>query len=202
MQDLFRKRRSIRKYSQKKISDKKIKDMLNAAKWAPSAHNAQPWRFIIISKSDLKLKLAKAMAKKWENDLKLDRIDDKIRKELINQSIRKFTEPPVLILVCLTMEDMHNYNDGRDEAEYTMAIQSVAVAIENMLLAAKIGGLSSCWYCAPLFCQDLTREILKIPSDVEPQALIAIGYAEEKPLKTSRKNLEEISYLNYWGNEL
>jgi len=202
MEDLSRKRRSIRKYSQKKISDKKIKNILNAAIWAPSAHNAQPWRFIIISKSDIKLKLAKAMAKKWGNDLKSDGIDDKIRKELMSQSIRKFTEPPVLILVCLTMKDMHDYSDRRNEAEYTMGIQSVAAAIENMLLAAKIEGLGSCWYCAPLFCQDLTREILKIPYDVEPQALIAIGYAKEEPLQTSRKDLEEISYLNYWSNEL
>jgi len=202
MQDLFKKRRSIRKYSQKKISDKKIQSILNTAIWAPSAHNAQPWCFIIISKSDLKLKLAKAMAEKWENDLKSDRIDGKIRKVLISQSIRKFTEPPVLILACLTMKDMHDYSDRRNEAEYTMAIQSVAVAIENILLAAKIEGLGSCWHCAPLFCKDLIREILKIPSDTEPQALIAIGYAEEEPLQTSRKDLEEISYLNYWGNKL
>jgi coenzyme F420-0:L-glutamate ligase/coenzyme F420-1:gamma-L-glutamate ligase len=202
MQDLFRKRRSIRKYSQKKISIKKIQRILNAAIWAPSAHNAQPWRFIIISKSDLKLKLAKVMAEKWENDLKLDRIEEETRKALISQSIRKFTEPPVLILVCLTMKDMHDYNDRRNEVEYTMTIQSVAVAIENMLLAAKIEDLGTCWYCAPLFCQDLTREILRIPSDIEPQALIAIGYAEEEPLQTSRKDLQEICYLNYWGNKL
>jgi coenzyme F420-0:L-glutamate ligase/coenzyme F420-1:gamma-L-glutamate ligase len=202
MQDLFRKRRSIRKYSQKNISDKKIKSILNAAIWAPSAHNAQPWRFIVISKSDLKLKLAKAMAEKWKNDLRLDRVNEKIRKGLISQSIRKFTEPPVMILVCLTMKDMQNYGNKRNEAEYTMAIQSVAVACENILLAAKIEGLGSCWYCAPLFCKDLIREILKIPSDVEPQALIAIGYSEGKPLQTSRKDLEEISYMNYWGNKL
>jgi F420 biosynthesis protein FbiB-like protein len=202
MQDLFKKRRSIRKYSQKKISDKKIQSILNAAIWAPSAHNAQPWRFIIISKSDLKLKLAKAMAEKWENDLRSDRTDEKIRKLLISQSIRKFSEPPVLILACLTMEDMHDYSDRRNEAEYTMAIQSIAVAIENILLAAKIEGLGSCWYCAPLFCKDLIREILKIPSDIEPQALIAIGYSDEEPLQTSRKDLEEISFLNYWGNKL
>jgi len=175
---------------------------LNAATWAPSAHNAQPWRFIIITKSDLKLKLAKTMAEKWENDLKSDRIDEKTRKVLISQSIRKFTEPTVLILACLTMKDMHDYGDRRNEAEYTMAIQSVAVAIENILLAAKIEGLGSCWYCAPLFCQDLTREILKIPSDIEPQALIAIGYAKEEPLQTSRKDLQETCYLNYWGNKL
>ena len=202
MQDLFRKRRSIRKYSQKKVSDKKIQSILNAATWAPSAHNAQPWRFIIITKSDLKLKLAKAMAEKWENDLKSDRVDEKTRKELISQSTRKFTEPTVLILICLTMKDMRDYSDRRNKAEYTMAIQSVAVAIENILLAAKIEGLGSCWYCAPLFCQDLTREILKIPSNIEPQALIAIGYAEEEPLQTSRKDLQETSYLNYWGNKL
>ena len=202
MQDLFRKRRSVRKYSPKKVSDKKIQSILNAATWAPSAHNAQPWRFIIITKSDLKLKLAKAMAEKWENDLKSDRVDGKTRKELISQSTRKFTDPTVLILVCLTMKGMHDYSDRRNKAEYTMAIQSVAVAIENILLAAKIEGLGSCWYCAPLFCQDLTREILKIPSNIEPQALIAIGYAEEEPLQTSRKDLQEISYLNYWGNKL
>lgn len=201
MQDLFQKRRSIRKYMRERISNDKIKKILDAARWAPSAHNAQPWSFIVITRSDVKLRLAKAMIKVWEEDMVSDRIDEQIRKELISSSLRKFLEPPVLILACLTMQGMDEYIDRRNEAEHTMAIQSVAASIENLILAARLEGLDSCWFCAPLFCQDTVRETLKIPLGIEPQALIAIGYADEKPASPSRIELKDVSYSNYWGNK-
>jgi nitroreductase len=65
-----------------------------------------------------------------------------------------------------------------------MAVQSTALAGQNLLLAAHALGLASCWMCAPLFCPDVVAETLGLPEDWQPQALIAVGYAAEERQKT------------------
>jgi F420 biosynthesis protein FbiB-like protein len=94
-------------------------------------------------------------------------------------------------MVCLSMADMDRYPDERRAAaERLMAVQSTALAVQNLLLAAHEAGLGACWMCAPLFCPDVVSAELQLPADWEPQALVTIGYpAEEKhatrqPLET------------------
>jgi nitroreductase len=79
-----------------------------------------------------------------------------------------------------------------------MAVQSVAVAIQNILLAAHIEGLGACWFCAPLFCPETVKKVLKIPSDLEPQALITMGYPVNRPSPPPRKPLDEIMCIDGW----
>lgn len=204
MKDLriFKERRSIRKYSSKKIPKETILKLLDVARWAPSAHNAQPWRFIVIDKPDIKLKLAKEMANAWKKDLIKDKVPIEVQESLIKASIEQFTNSPLLILACITMEDMDKYPDKkRQEFEHLMATQSLAAAIENLLLAACIEGLGACWFCAPLFCQEVVRDVLGVPENIEIQALITLGYPNESPSPPQRKPLEEIVYFNYWGNK-
>lgn len=204
MKDLriFKERRSIRKYSSKKIPKETILKLLDVARWAPSAHNAQPWRFIVIDKPDIKLKLAKEMANAWKKDLIKDKVPIEVQESLIKASIEQFTNSPLLILACITMEDMDKYPDKkRQEFEHLMATQSLAAAIENLLLAACIEGLGACWFCAPLFCQEVVRNVLGVPENIEIQALITLGYPNESPNPPPRKPLEEIVYFNYWGNK-
>jgi len=80
-----------------------------------------------------------------------------------------------------------------------MATQSLAAAIQNILLAAHAKGLGACWFCAPLFCQETVRRVLGMPDEVEPQALIVIGYPAEQPEPPPRKSLKEIVFKDYWG---
>ncbi len=60
-----------------------------------------------------------------------------------------------------------------------MAVQSVALAAQNMLLMAHAEGLGACWMCAPLFCPDVVRAALALPADWEAQALLTLGYPAE-----------------------
>ena len=77
---------------------------------------------------------------------------------------------------CLTLADMDRYPDARRaEAERLMAVQSTAMAVQNMLLLAHALGLATCWMCAPLFCPDTVKAALDLPADWEPQALITVG---------------------------
>ncbi len=193
-------RRSVRKYLKEDVPEDALGRALEAATWAPSAHNAQPWRFIVIKDESIKHELAKSMAKEWDKDLAADGLPLKERERLTRSSIERLTEAPILILACSTMKAMHAYPDERRmAAERTMAVQSVAAAVQNLLLALHVEGLGACWICAPLFCQDVVREALRIPKDVEPQALITVGRPAESPKPPSRRPLGDIVHLNRWG---
>jgi F420 biosynthesis protein FbiB-like protein len=198
--ELIKNRRSIKKYSHTEVPKDVIKRILEAARWAPSAHNAQPWRFIIITERHLRSKLARAMADEWIKDMEKDKVPSEIRESLAAASIEQFENAPLLILCCISMRDMDKYPDRRrQECEHIMATQSLAAAIQNMLLSAHSEGLGACWFCAPLFCPDAVRKVLRIPDDVEPQALVTLGYPDEKPRPPSRKPIQEFVYMNNWG---
>ena len=191
-------RRTIRKFLDRPVPKETIAKIIETATWAPSAHNAQPWRFLVIN-DEKSRELAEAMAMEWEKDLVQNGMLPEERETLIRESIRKFTQPPVIIIAFLTMDEMHKYPDKkRREAEYIMAVQSVAAAIQNLLLAAYFEGLGACWYCAPLFCPETVKKVLGVPKNFEPQALITVGYPSEKPEPPPRKPLEAIMRVNRW----
>jgi F420 biosynthesis protein FbiB-like protein len=199
--DAIKQRRSIRKYSPRPISPEILREILEAAGWAPSAHNAQPWRFIVLTEESAKQALAEAMADAWTADMAKDGVTIEVQKR--KASIERFTHAPALIVACLTMEDMKMYPDEkRQRSERDLAMQSLGAAIQNMLLAAHAEGLSACWFSAPSFCKETVRKVLKIPEMVEPQALIALGYAAEKPQAPQRKPLENYAYRDSWGKTL
>lgn len=78
--DIIRNRRSVKEYLPREISKDIIIQILEAARWAPSAHNAQPWRFIIVVERVLKRRLAEAMAEKWIRDMVRDNIPSETRE--------------------------------------------------------------------------------------------------------------------------
>jgi len=193
-------RRSIHEYLPRDIPNGVLQKVLEATVWAPSAHNAQPWRFVVIKDPKVKETLAEAMAKEWSKDLRKDGLPPEDHERLTKASIKRFTESPTLIIACLTMEDMDTYQDERRrKAEYTMAVQSVAASVQNLLLRAHAEGLGTCWFCAPLFCPKKVKEVLRLPENVEPQALITLGYPSKKPEVPPRKSLKSVVYHNYWG---
>jgi nitroreductase len=89
-----------------------------------------------------------------------------------------------LIVLSVSMEEMDVYPDERrSQAEWTMTVQSAALAGQNLLLAAHHYGLGACWMCAPLFVPDLIRDALALPPTWHPQALITLGYPAEEATK-------------------
>lgn len=180
--ELARSRRSIRRYAPEPVADDVLDMLLTAAAWAPSAHNRQPWRFCVVQSAAVKQTLSERMAVAWRADLSRDRSDPANIERRIAISHARLTGAPVLIVPCVTMEEMDVYPDAvRNHAEWTMAVQSVALACQNLLLAAHAAGLGSCWMCAPLFVPALVCQALNLPEAWSPQAILTIGYpAEEK----------------------
>lgn len=179
---LIRGRRSIRRYRPEPVAQAVLEQLLLAASWAPSAHNRQPWRFCVVTQPETKLALSQRMGEQWRHELGADGADPALIERRVAISHTRMTSAAALIIAAVSMEEMDHYPDTqRNEAEWTMAVQSVALACQNLLLAAHYYGLGACWMCAPLFAPVLVRDVLNLPGAWTPQALITIGYpAEEK----------------------
>jgi F420 biosynthesis protein FbiB-like protein len=178
--DLIRTRRSIRRYTDEPIPPETILRLLEAAAWAPSAHNRQPWRFAVLTRPADKEKLAIAMGARLRADRTADGDDPADIERDVARSYARLTGAPALILVCLSMADMDHYPDPRRARnEWVMAAQSTAMAAQNLLLLAHAEGLAACWVCAPLFVPELVQDTLGLPEDWEPQGLITLGHPAE-----------------------
>jgi F420 biosynthesis protein FbiB-like protein len=189
-------RRSIRRYHPTPVPKELINQLLTAATWAPSAHNRQPWRFVVMTETAVKERLALAMGQRLREDLTADNVPPELIEKEAGRSYQRITAAPVLILICLTLADMDSYPDEkRTRNEWLMAVQSTAMAGQNLLLAAHQSGLGACWMCAPLFCPEVVKETLALPQDWEPQGLITMGYAAETKQKTRHPLNKSVLYL-------
>jgi len=172
-------RHSIRRYTGQAVPDELIDALLQAAIHAPSAHNRQPWRFRLIRGPREREALATAMAARLRQDRVADGDPIAAIEADLARSYARITTSPAIIIVCLSMQDMDRYRDARrNQAEYLMAVQSVAMAGQNLMLAAHASGLGTCWVCAPLFCPDAVTAALTLPPDWLPQGMITLGYPE------------------------
>lgn len=186
-------RRSVRRFKDEAVPRGALENVLQAAIWAPSAHNRQPWRFVVLQDRPLRRKLALAMGERLRAD-RLQGGDNPAEVEAdVARSIERIERAGAAILLCLTMKAMDRYpDDRRSEAEHQMAVQSVAMAGENLLLAAHAQGLGAGWLCAPLFAPDVVRKALDLPEDWEPQSLIILGYPQHTPSRSTREPLGEV----------
>jgi F420 biosynthesis protein FbiB-like protein len=187
-------RRSVRRFKPDPVPDSAVQNILTTATYAPSAHNRQPWRFCVVTDVALKVDLAEAMAIDFERDLTRDGLSPEKIQAQLKRSRDRITSAPVAILLCLDMSEMDLYPDEkRQYAERMMAIQSVAAAGLQLLLAAHAEGLGGVWVCSPLFAQETIQKTLKLSMSWEPQAMFFIGYPEFIPEVRDRKLVENVA---------
>ncbi len=158
-------RRSIRAFTQEEISDDEIEKILDAARWAPSAGNIQPWIFVVVRNPETKRRLSEAA---------------------LNQFF--INEAPVVIVVCADQERSGMGYGSRGINLY--CIQDTAAATQNILLAAHALGLGACWVGA--FNEEEVRHILRVPRGVRPVAIVPIGHPAEKPGIVFKRPLSEV----------
>jgi nitroreductase len=166
--DIIKKRRSIRKFKNVLIEKDKLVKVLEAAHWAPTAGNLQSWKFIIVK-------------------------DKKAREQVAEAAFNQMwlTEAPVLIVVSAFTDKISRYYGVRGERLY--AVQECAAAMENMILEAESLGLATCWVGA--FDEQAIKRMLDIPGNLRPQAIIALGYADEIPPMPSKYQLRDVVYF-------
>lgn len=190
---VLRGRRSVRAFTTDPVPRAIIERAIQAAGWAPSPHGRQPWRFVVVESVDRKRTLAEAMAATWRAQLELDGQDTTIVQTRLRKSRERLLTAPVLVIPCLYLEDLDDYPDPmRQDAEATMAVQSIGAAIQNLLLSVYASGYDAGWMCAPLFCPDVVRAVLELDATFIPHALIPIGRAAKDPVRRPRLSMDEL----------
>jgi coenzyme F420-0:L-glutamate ligase/coenzyme F420-1:gamma-L-glutamate ligase len=188
LHNFLRTRRSIRRFKANPVPASVIKRILETATYAPSAHNLQPWRFVVVADLSARNRLGQALTNKMRADMTaigMPRSEIDLRAK---RSQHRLDEAPVVILLCRDVNAIRR----DDQEETTMSIQSVAAAGLQLLLAAHAEGLGGNWICWPLYAQEAARAALDLPDTWEPQAMFFLGYADEEPEEKNLKSPEEI----------
>lgn len=190
---LARGRRSVRAFQPRPVPHAALEAMIEAARWAPSPHGRQPWRFVVLTREEPKQALAAAMGADWQRVLEMDGQERAIIQRRLEKSHERIRTAPALILACLYLADLDQYPDAdRQQAEEIMAIQSLGAAIQNILLAAYAQGLDTGWMCAPLFTPETVREALGLDEVLLPHALIPVGYEAQPPKRRPHRPIDEL----------
>ena len=148
----------------------------------------------MVTEQSLKYQLAEAMAKEFEHDLLQDGVPFEKVQAQVGRSKDRLAAAPAAILLCLDMSEMDSYPDEkRRQAERMMAVQSVAAAGLQLLLAAHAEGLGGVWVCSPLFVRETIQKTLGLPETWEPQGMFYVGYADVHPAVRERKGIADIS---------
>ncbi|UCE19078.1 MAG: nitroreductase family protein [Gemmatimonadota bacterium] len=175
-QRLIRDRRSIRSFLDKPVEREKILSCIEAARWAPSAENVQPWRFIVIDDPQLREEFGKAAFSG------------------IYYPSRFAAKAPLLIVV-LAKKDLLANVIGKQIQGTSWYLIDIGITGEHIVLQAQELGLGTCW--VGWFNAKKVRTFLHIPPRYKVVILIAMGYYSEKPARVKqRKPLEEIVSFN------
>jgi len=185
----LRTRRSIRRFKADPVPDSVIESILHTATFAPSAHNRQPWRFVVLTNPLVKMRLGKSITSKMRADMQAEGADKSDIEKRAALSLRRMDEAPLVIVLCRDKTDVR----ADTLEEVIMGIQSTALAGLQLLLAAHAEGLGGNWICWSLYAQEATRSALELPETWEPQAMFFFGYPLESPKPRERKPIKEIT---------
>ena len=185
----LRTRRSIRRFRPNPVPDAVLRRVLETAIHAPSAHNLQPWRFVIVQGVEARARLADALTARMRADMTAEGAPAKAIEARVARSRRRLHEAPAVILLCRALDAVR-----RDEPEeHHMGVQSVAAAGLQLILAAHAEGLGGNWICWPLYAPAETRAALSLPETWAPQAMFFLGYPAEKPGEKALHSVEEVT---------
>jgi len=175
-QKILRGRRSIRRFLETPVEPDKLRACLEAARIAPSAHNVQPWRFVVVDEPALKDRLAaEAFSGVYAGS--------------------KFAAKAPVILVLLARPGNAVVRLGSKIQGVPYYLLDIGIAGEHVVLQAEELGLATCWM--GWFDYRRARKVLGIPGGIKLVAMMPIGYAEKRPTREPpRKTLEEIVAYN------
>ena len=187
-------RRSVRTFAAKAVSEFDLQKVLQAAHYAPSAHNQQSWRFIVVSGAR-RQELTSLIVKRAAEFARSSAV-------LLRMAARSISSAPVVIAVVSTGELTRQVTDpasrdGKSALNFyrTMEVQSSAAAVENLLLAATSLGISSVWLGVLYLIKEEVLSFLE-ESDGELMAVVPIGYTKNRQAGPPKKLLEtKVKYL-------
>ncbi len=169
--------RAIRHFKPDPVDDRLIEQIIEAATRAPSAHNAQPWRFIVVRDRATKARLGE--------------IFDELGQSFAAPDRTPWEEVPVLIAVC---------SEGLGGQGRSLALEaSVLPAVQNLLLTARYLGLGTVLTTRWSAREAEVRPLLGVPEDVQVHVIVPTGWPLDRFGPTRRRPVEEVTFRERWG---
>jgi len=208
--DIIKSRRSIRAFERKRPPREIIKKCLEAATWAPSATNQQPWEFIVLTGNELEkvneITLEHFAERMQANDSfggvpeHLAKRQQEIFAALMQAAEQEGIDPNDIFQKSLCFFDapvgVYFVTYKRADHQYRL---SIAAALENFLLAAHAKGLGTCWLTVTVICEEDIKKHLGISEDKELLGGVALGYpADNSLLNTFQRTRVPVDEITRW----
>jgi nitroreductase len=175
-QKILRGRRSIRRYLETPVESWKLRACLEAVRIAPSSHNSQPWRVVVVDEPGLKTKLASAAFSGI-------------------YSGSKFAAKAPVLLILLGKRHLVAHHLGARFQKVPYYLVDMGIAGEHLVLQAEELGLATCWMGWINYRR--VRRVLGVPRKFKIVAMMPLGYAEKRPQREPpRRTIEEIAFFN------
>ena len=199
-------RRSVRDFNPTPVSEEDLRMILEAARWAPSGENAQPWRFIVVRDEKNKEFLAeiskRGSGRRFTGEFLSKQMQRRFEglqdPEKRRRAFEKLTSGEVSAFV--NQSDVIIIVFGKKEV-WDLPFDTSA-AIEHILLAVTAAGLGACWLVAP--CIDIRDEIklneyFGINDDYKTISILSIGDSARYPNARPRLPLKDLVFNEKFG---
>jgi nitroreductase len=196
--------RAIRRLKPDPVDDELIVRCIEMALKAPTGGNAQNWEWIVVRDPSVKANLARLYRQAWRLYGGLGRIrvgrNEKMQRVIraVQWQVDHFEEVPVLVVPCLrgALPRFLSFTPVGASSHFG----SIYPAIQNFLLACRAEGLGAALTTLPVWSSTLARRALGLPWNVQPCAVIPVGWPHGRYGPTSRKPAEKVVHYDRWGN--
>ena len=201
LSEAMRTQRAIRRLKSDPVDDEVLLRCIDLAIRAPTGGNMQTWEWVLVRDREVKSKLARFYRQSWSIYGGLGRRlrggDEKTRKiiDAVQWQVDHFEETPVLVIPCL-----RGLRLSLIPILGSSYYGSIYPAIQNFLLACRAEGLGAALTTLPLWSSMLARRALGLPFNVQPIAVIPVGWPKGKYGPTSRKPVAKVVHYDRWGN--
>jgi nitroreductase len=184
--DIVRKRRSVRVYRSGKVTDKQLAMILEAARWAPSGANTQPWEFVV-TRDRTKMKRVRQI---YDQEWKQRKLEDPVHYKGLKKDY--VGDVSALVLACADPRTMRVYLTTRQPGDREKLFQaSIANAVEHMMLMAASMGLGTVWVSVREEVEPELRDLFKVPEPLRLLWIMPIGHAKSWPKAKPRRKTSD-----------
>jgi len=200
LQECIEGRCSHRKFTSEPVPPELIEKLVDCARFAPSGHNLQPWKFAAVRNREIIVNMADAVEAAFQRIL--PDLPEETAKKMKDYSffMTHFKDAPVVIVVLVNESD---YLTARVSAEYgvprrheemiDISLLGAGAAIQNLLLAAHSLGLGTCWMTEPVtFAQGEIETMVKADEGYRAVSVIAAGWPTKARKGAPKKDLSEV----------